>query len=293
MEAAEEPEQSAPSSTRPEEKQNLSSISPIAPLLESNAKPENAAQVPMQATTRPLYETLQIQNGPMPPTSITPTPAYPFPTIQRPIPEQTYEHFGISEEAFQSHSTPQPSVGNTPAFYPQTTYSIFPGQPYLPAPTSKKRSYVPWIVGIIVLLLLLGGGTTLAFALALQPPPPDTTIQTYCHGVKTSNAQEIYNTLSRQAQAKTSVSDIQQMFGALQGLSGLGISYSECTFSDVRISGSLAVATVTLTLTMRSSGANVSLPDTSLISLILEKNQWKIDFSNLTQPLPGLLSSSV
>lgn len=302
MEAAEEPVQSTPPSATPAGESQHSMPAPsVTRTLDDALQPGNEVQTPAPSVTRALPETLPAENGTLltPPISPYSPPVSMAPAAQQVAPGYAYEHFGMPEATFQPGRVtplgPQPEARHSAFSYPQAAYyNTFPGQLYtVPPPVPKKRRYGLWIALIVVLVLLLAGGSTLTFALTQSHPTPDSTIQTYCHGVKTSNAQEVYNTLSQQARAKTSLADIQRMFQSLGELSSLGISYSDCTFSDVHVSGSLAIATVTLTLTMNSEGTSLSVPSASLVSLVLEDNQWKIDFSNLTQPVPDLFPSTV
>lgn len=255
----------------------------------------------------------------MPPIyTASPAPAaplmQPFPQA---IPAQAYMPAGAigypGTPAFPPIYTgalPQPGY---PSAYAQGGYALAPGQmqPQSAAPVTKKRGRLGlWIVLIVIVLLLLAGSNTVTYALSHPPTPkavvhhtpsqpqPNGTLQSYCQGVTTSNAQEIYNLLSAQAKVHTSLDDIQKTFDQLQllnsGSSSMSAQYTDCTFDNIRVSGSLAVATVslTLTLTMQAVIQNQKQTQTvteiipSLTSLVWENNQWKIDFSQFAQPQP-------
>lgn len=182
-------------------------------------------------------------------------------------------------------------------------YTPYPGQPVPATPVVKKRRVGLWIALIVLVVLVIGGGTT-AFALTLnhgknqvtqkttQEPSPKDTLQMYCQDVMSSNAQGIYDLLSAQARVHTSLDDLQQKFALATQSSSLGMDmqYTNCTFSNVRVSGTLAVATISLTtsLTMQVQGQSSTMTSTApdLVSLVWESGQWKIDFSSFAQPQP-------
>lgn len=200
---------------------------------------------------------------------------------------------------------------NQPAFYAQPGqpqflpggYTPYSGQPVPATPVAKKRRVGLWIALIVLVVLIIGGGTT-AFALTLnhgknqvtqqkaQEPSPNDTLQMYCQDVMSSNAQGIYDLLSAQAKVHTSLDDLQQKFAGVTEASSLGMDmqYTACTFSNVRVSGTLAVATISLTtsLTMQEQGQSQTMTETApdLVSLVWESGQWKIDFSSFAQPQP-------
>ena len=193
---------------------------------------------------------------------------------------------------------PFPAPG-TYAQYPSQPGQLLPGQAGAPAPAAKKRRVALWVALIIlVLLVVVGGGTAFAFTslhaktqtsqAKVQVPTPNETLQMYCQDVMAGNAQGIYDLLSQQAKMHTSLDDLQQRFNALNMLSSLGMKYSGCTFSNLRVSGSLAVATVSLTTSITFKGQTTSIATPDLVSLVLENNQWKIDFSSLAQPQPNV-----
>jgi hypothetical protein len=218
-----------------------------------------------------------------------------------------YEQSGAATEAIQpplyheAHSSApeyiysQPGVASglyapdASASYSAQPGQILPGQPGGSASATKRRHTFLWIMLVALVILLIGGGSVFAYvASQANAPAPNSTLQTYCQGVKTGNAQQIYNLLSQQAKTHTSLDDLTHTFSALNQLSSLGMKYSDCTFSNVRVSGSLAVATVSLTLSMTLQGQTMSIATPSLVSLVLENGQWKIDFSTITQPQPNI-----
>lgn len=249
--------------------------------------------------------------APAPAYTASPTPAappaQPFPQA---APVQAYMPVGAigypGTPAFPPVYTgalPQPG-------YPMA-YALAPGQmqPQSAAPVAKKRGrLVQWIVLIAIVLLLLAGSNTVTYALSHQPTPkavvvhhtssqpqPNGTLQTYCQGVTTGNAEEIYDLLSAQAKVHTSLDDIQKTFDEIKLLnssSSMNIQYTDCTFDNVRVSSPLAVATITLTvtITMQTDIQNQKQTQTdtetvpSLTSLVWESNQWKIDYSQFAQP---------
>jgi hypothetical protein len=48
----------------------------------------------------------------------------------------------------------------------------------------------------------------------------------------------------------------------------------------LRVSGALTVATVVLTLSLSLQEQHLSIANATLISLVLDEKQWKIDFSS-------------
>lgn len=226
-------------------------------------------------------------------------------------PAPVYEHFGASTETVQPVSYPgaapvtpagaQTPTGNLAAFPAQGSFAPYPGQPGqfytgqpgqpgAPAPVVKRRRRAAlWVAIIVIVILLCAGSSTLTYALT-QPhaPAPNPVLSTYCQAVKNGDAQGIYNLLSQQAKVHTSLDDLQRTFEEFNTLSTLGMKYSDCTFNNIHVSGSLAVATVSLTLSMSFEGQTTTLTSPTLVSLVLENNQWKIDFSNFAQPIPGV-----
>ncbi len=222
-------------------------------------------------------------------------------------PVQSYEQFGALQPPVYPGVVPTLPSDAAPGSLPfQGGYAPYPGQPGLPGqfypgqpaapvPPAKRRRTILWVAIVILALLLLGGTATLTYALTQpQAPSPNATLRAYCQAVKTGDAQGIYKLLSQQARVHTSLDDLQNTFDALNQLGSLGIKYSDCTFNNVRVSGSLAVATISLTISMSFENQSATIISPTLVSLVLENNQWKIDFSNFAQPqpkinLPGLL----
>lgn len=234
-----------------------------------------------------------------------------------PQPSLTYEQFGALTEPSQPTSYPAmdaitsqpsnpvlymqsayaPQPGN-PAMYTENPYVPQPGQPMGQAPVRQRRSPLLWMILIALVAFLLGGSSIFAYTtIQAQVPSPNATLQKYCDGVKTANAQEIYDTLSQQAKVHASLNDIQNTFNAFNLLNSLSpdssMKYGNCTVSNLNMSGKLAVATVTLSLDMTLRGQTTSIATPTLVSLVLENNQWKVDFSSLAQPQPNLTLPSL
>lgn len=219
-----------------------------------------------------------------------------FPEIPQ---ARVYEQFGGLQSHLYSNAIPAAPanivLGNSTALPVQNVYApysgqpgqFYPGQPGLPAAPKKRRRAVLWAAIVILAILLFGGTATLTYALTQpQAPSPNAALRAYCQAVKAGDAQGLYNLLSQQARVHTSLDDIESIFNTLNTASALGIKYSACTFDNVRVSGSLAVATISLTVSMSFQGQSMSIITPSLVSLVLENNQWKIDFSNFAQPEP-------
>lgn len=229
-----------------------------------------------------------------------------------PQPTLAYEQFGLPTDVAQTpppsaitEVAPQPSNQalyaqsnyTNPALYTQNTYTPQPGQafPIQQATTLPKRSPLLWLILVAIIAFVLGGSSVFAYSAIrtqAQIPSPNGTLQKYCDGVKAANAQEIYDTLSQHAKVNISLADIQRTFDAFNFANTVSpdtsIKYGDCTISDIHTSDALAVATVTLSLNLTFQGQTTSLPIASLVSLVQENNQWKVDFSNLTQPQSGL-----
>lgn len=233
------------------------------------------------------------------------------PTIQATpqiAPAPVYEQFGAASETVQPF--PYAAIGPvTPAgaqiqsqataLSAQGTFAPYPGQPgqfYANQPGqpgaqvfARKRRPLLWVAVALIVIILFGGSAALTYALTQpQTAAPNATLQTYCQAIKNADAQGMYNLLSQQAKTHTSLDDLQRTFNSFDTLSSLGMKISDCTFSDLRVSGSLAVATISLTLSMTFEGQTTTITTPNLVSLVQENNQWKIDFSNFAQPQPNI-----
>lgn len=285
---------------------------------------EEATQTMLTATTLDEMPTQTITpNAPAEAVQVAPVANFVAGMSAPSQPTQTYEQFGTLMAPTQVTPSPEmitfapqssgqeryaqnittPPYAN-PALYMQNApYVPQPGQPSfaqptISAPVPTKRSPLLWMVLIALIAFLLGSGSVFAYtAIQTQAPSPNGTLQKYCDGVKTANAQEIYDTLSQQAKAHASLNDIQRTFDALNFLNSLStdssIKYGDCTSSDIHISGTLAVATVTLSLDTTLQGQTSTIASPTLVSLVLENQQWKVDFSNFAQPQPDLSQPSL
>lgn len=204
-----------------------------------------------------------------------------------------YEHFG-SEAAPGALFTAQPGAAETiPARSDslQNTYQIVPGQlqPGQPMPVPpKKRRVGLWIALAIVVALLIGGGTAFAIVASQRPTnTPAQALQTFCHGYKTLNAQELYSTLSNASQKDTSLVQIQQSFDLLQSFSSL-VKIANCTVSNIQQKDTTATGIITLTESVSFGAISTSTAVSIPTKLVLENNTWKIDLSqtrsNFTMP---------
>ncbi len=168
-----------------------------------------------------------------------------------------------------AYSPPQPAHLQSQPPYPQAQ-PAYP-QPAYPQPQPtysppSKKSHIGLIVAIIVILLLVvGGGTFYYFQVRSTPQK---TLAAYCDGLKTSNAQEIYNQFDSAQQQKRSVNELQQELGVLHILDGI----KDCRVSNVQENGSTATGVVTLTF---GDGKTFSAIET----LIQENGAWKMDKS--------------
>ena len=176
----------------------------------------------------------------------TPPPAYPQPQPAYPQPQAAYPQGGTPY-------MPQPAYA-PPGF----------GQPGYP----QKKSHTGLIITLVVILVLLVGGGGVGFYL-LTRSTPQKTLAAYCDGLKTSNATELYNTLTSAEQAQTSVNKIQTALNAISLIGGV----KDCTVNSVTENGSTATGNITLTPNRGpSSSGNVHLVD--------ENGTWKIDTSS-------------
>ena len=189
----------------------------------------------------------------------TPPPAYPQPAYPQP-------GFGQPQAAYPQAQPvyPQPGgFGQPQPAYPQPAYP----QPGFgqPGMLSQKKSNVGLIIAVVVVLVVLIAGGASAYFLTRSTPQK--ALAAYCDGLKTNNAQEIYDNISSQDQARTSVSKIQTGLQALALLTG-GIT--GCTVNSVQENGSTATASVTLTPAHGPAG-------NTTIHLTDENGQWKIE----------------
>lgn len=223
------------------------------------------------------------------------------PTVQaapQATPAPAYEQFGEMTEAVQPGLYPgmasvtpagvQPQVGDPAAFYAQEQYAQYPAQPGIPFPGApvpvKKRRTLLWVAIAIIVVLLVGGGTAFAIVMSQRPTnTPTQTLQQYCHGFVTLNAQEVYDSLSSASKSATSVSEIQQGLDLLRNMSDL-VKLSNCTVSNVQQNGSTATGTITLTETVSLFGSTTSMPFTLSMAMVLENNTWKINTAGTTMP---------
>lgn len=236
------------------------------------ASASGASYPPTERASSPNYEPTVYASPPAPPAQ----PSYPQPpappAYQQPPVQQTPASYGNAGWPAQLQATPPP-VYPQPAYpqpqsYPQQAYPQPGGfgQPMGYPPPQKKSRAGCWIAAIIILVLLVGGGGGAYYYFQVRSTPQKT-LQAYCDGWKTSNAQEIYDQLDSAQQAKTSVSDVQK---ALSVLNTLGGSVTNCTVNSTQQSGSTATGVITLTL---EDGRSINLHDT----LIQENGTWKID----------------
>ena len=207
-----------------------------------NYEPTMAASIPEQpaATPQPSY---------------TPPPAYPQP---QPQPQPAYPVQSAYPQSQPSYPQAQPVYPQPQPGYPQPGGFVQPGYPQ----PRKSRAGL-WIAIVIILVVVVGGGIG-GFAF-LNRSTPEKTLQAYCTALKNNDAQGVYDTLSTEAQAKTSVKDINTGMKALALLVG-GIS--DCTYSNVVTTGSTATATVTLT-----PGHGKAESDTAHL---VDENGWKM-----------------
>ncbi|HEY3993008.1 MAG TPA: hypothetical protein VGM01_09040, partial [Ktedonobacteraceae bacterium] len=85
--------------------------------------------------------------------------------------------------------------GYPPSMYqqpPSGSLPLQPGQPGLSAPARKRHTWM-WVLLVIVVGFLLSGGVAIAIVANLGPSnTPTQTLQQYCNGYMTANAQEVY-----------------------------------------------------------------------------------------------------
>jgi flagellar basal body-associated protein FliL len=230
-----------------------------------------AGYAPTVAANAPNYEpTVAAAPGAFTP---PPQPAYQQPPVQPAYPQQPAAAYNNMNTPAQPPYTPPPGYPQPQQGYPQSQ-PVYPqpggfGQPGYP-PAKKSRAGL-WIAIIVIVVLLVGGGIFVAY-LQLRSTPQKT-LASYCDGLKTSNASELYGTLSSASQAKTSVSKIQTGLQALSLIGGI----KDCTVNSVTENGSTATGNVTLTLGHGpAQSGNVPLTN--------ENGTWKIDTSSSGLP---------
>jgi pSer/pThr/pTyr-binding forkhead associated (FHA) protein len=263
---------------------------------------EPAAAFPQAVAPAPLFAPGAVPLAPN---------GQPFPPA---IPVQAFAPAGYPFQAVTpSGALPQPGYPAQPgtAPLPGQFQAVASPQATPPASTGKKgRQALLWIVLALIVLLLLAGSNTATYALTRPAAPqktatpalpsPQSTLQSYCQSVLAGDAQKIYDLLSTQARIHTSLDDIKQKFASIDFLNSSSspykMSYANCSYDDLRVGGSLAVATVSLTIdiTMQlktqdgttTSTMSETVPD--LTSLVWENNKWKIDYSLMSEPQPIL-----
>lgn len=190
----------------------------------------------------------------------------------------------------------QPGYSQALYLQPSVPLPLQPGQPGLTVPPRKRRIGL-WVALIIALLVVLGGGAALALAAAQRPTnTPTQVLEQFCHGYKTLNAQEVYDTLSTASKGGTSLAQLQRSFDELRSLSSF-VKISDCKVSNIHENGSTATGTITLldTISFGDITSTTSVPMS--MGLVLENNTWKVDItkmdSNLTMPTPTFLTPTV
>lgn len=229
------------------------------------------------------------------------------PTVQatpQATPAPTYEQFGDMTEAvqpaFYPGTTPaaaQPQYDDPAAYYAQGQYAPYPAQPGMPlpgqflpsqpgapVPVVKKRHTVLWATVALIAVLLIGGGTVFAYAtIQANASTPTKTLQQYCHGFMTQNAQEVYDTYSAASKEGHSLSDVQQGFDLFKSF-GSYMKIASCTVSDVQQNGSTASGKINVVMSMSLGDPSVSVTLPLTMELVLENNVWKIDISGTKIP---------
>jgi hypothetical protein len=213
------------------------------------AYPQPPAQPAYQQPPAAAYGNM---NTPAQPPYTPPPPGYPQPQQGYPQAQAGYP------QSQPGYSQPQAGYPQSQQGYPQPGGFGQPGYP----PAKKSRAGL-WIA-------IIGGST---FAYLQLRSMPQKTLASYCDGLKTSNASELYGTLSSASQAKTSVSKIQTGLQALSLIGGI----KDCTVNSVTENGSTATGNVTLTLGHGpAQSGNVPLTN--------ENGTWKIDTSSSSLP---------
>jgi hypothetical protein len=221
-------------------------------------------------------------------------------STQHQAPDQTV----CAPGSVQIGSADVPEATAYPANYaqPGLPQSIHARQEYtLPFPPASsslqasKRHVRLWPLLLAVVVFVLGSGTALAVVVSQQPGnTPTQVLQNYCDGYKTSNAQEIYDSLSTASRKATSLRKIQQGFDVLK-LFGNTAHISDCTISNVQQQETTASGDVKMTVDVLSGNFSFSTEVRVTMGLVLEDNSWKVDtqqtrlIAPTPQTTPGLL----
>lgn len=201
----------------------------------------------------------------------------------------------------QSGSAPTIPVGTQMGG--SATYQANYAQPGLPPGTSPrakkafplqtgpigKRHLRLWLLLLAIVVFALGSGTALAVVIDQQPAnTPTQALQAYCDGYKTSNAQEIYDSLSAAAKKDTSLRNIQQGFDVLK-LFGKTAHISDCSVSDVQQQDTTAIGDITMEVEVSSGNFSFSTSVRIPMELVLEDHTWKVDArqTRIIEPAPS------
>jgi len=190
-----------------------------------------------------------------PPYTPPPAPVYPQPQANYPQPPPAYP------QPQPGYPLPQPGYPQ-PQGYPQQPGGF--GQPGYQQPQKKSRAGC-WVAVIIILLLLVGGGVGGYYIYNKVINTPAKTLAAYCDGLKTGNAQELYNTEAAAEQQKDSVSQIQKALAVFALVGGV----KDCTYTNIQENGSTATATMTITF-------GEGQPTSGTVHLISENGSWKL-----------------
>jgi len=196
--------------------------------------------------------------------------AYP-PPANYPPPTPDYPNYGTPPQ--QPYAPPvQPGQYN--AYGQSGTTS--PGLPVQPAAPARKSRLGLWI-GLIVLLLIIIGAAAAAFWYVNRSTPTKT-LQAYCNALQTNDAQEAYNQLSSQFQARVSLQQYKNSFNTGEQLLNSPVlgGIKSCTVSNVQENGSSATGTIVIAV--NNSNRTFSFPT----NLTDENGTWKINNTTRT-----------
>ncbi len=199
------------------------------------------------------------------------------PTLQA----QRYGQAGAPGNMPQSHlyqgTAPDTAQPGAPAvLYTQSGYASPPAQPGVPMSAPKQRSKLPLIAIVALVVLLLGAGSAFAYVtIQANASTPAKTLQQFCDGLKTQNAQEVYNTFSAEEKAKTSLSQLQQAFDELKNLNL--VKFTACTVGEVQQNDTTAVGQITITTRVTLLGISTDTSVTVPGHLVLENGTWKVN----------------